>query len=175
MPKSLMLITWKASTERPHVHGLIGSKAEELPWRKRSFNMKSDAEALRAAQVRTFSATKGVSSSSSSSPENKGKSEDNSSRLINISMASTRRMFDRYDNVRTRNNSHKLIKRTFTTSQDLNFFQSKLPQTWNQLPENIISAGIVNTFKNRLDKFWGRNPQFCTVLIPNHSYLWVCV
>jgi len=25
---------------------------------------------------------------------------------------------------------------------------------WNSLPENVISANTVNTFKNRIDKFW---------------------
>jgi len=25
---------------------------------------------------------------------------------------------------------------------------------WNSLPNFIVSAGTINTFKNRLDKFW---------------------
>ncbi|KAF2347979.1 hypothetical protein FHG87_021265 [Trinorchestia longiramus] len=37
-------------------------------------------------------------------------------------------------------------------------FPVKIPATWNQLPENIVSAGTVNTFKNRLDKYWIKNP-----------------
>ncbi|KAF2354757.1 hypothetical protein FHG87_014490 [Trinorchestia longiramus] len=37
----------------------------------------------------------------------------------------------------------------------------------------IVSAGTVNTFKNRLDKLWERNsPQFCNVPIPCQSYIW---
>ncbi|KAF2359948.1 hypothetical protein FHG87_009298 [Trinorchestia longiramus] len=39
--------------------------------------------------------------------------------------------------------------------------QSRSP-TWNKLPENIVSAGTVNTFKNRLDKFWTTNPPSTT-------------
>ncbi|KAF2347865.1 hypothetical protein FHG87_021380 [Trinorchestia longiramus] len=31
-----------------------------------------------------------------------------------------------------------------------------------ELPENIVSAGTVNTFKNRLDKFWITNPPSTT-------------
>ena len=27
-------------------------------------------------------------------------------------------------------------------------------KTWNSLPESVISAGTIDTFKNRLDKFW---------------------
>ncbi|KAF2343527.1 hypothetical protein FHG87_025717, partial [Trinorchestia longiramus] len=38
------------------------------------------------------------------------------------------------------------------------FFPVKIAAPWNQLPENIVSAGTVNTFKNRLDKFWITNP-----------------
>ncbi|KAF2352390.1 hypothetical protein FHG87_016854, partial [Trinorchestia longiramus] len=62
-------------------------------------------------------------------------------------------LFDRDDNVLTRNNDQKLIIRNFKTSQALNFFPFKIPETWNQLPENIVSAGTVNTFKNCLDKY----------------------
>ncbi|KAF2354871.1 hypothetical protein FHG87_014372 [Trinorchestia longiramus] len=49
-----------------------------------------------------------------------------------------------------------------TTSQAMNFFPVKIAATWNQLPENIVSAGTVNTFKNRLDKFWITNPPSTT-------------
>ncbi|KAF2358139.1 hypothetical protein FHG87_011109 [Trinorchestia longiramus] len=67
-------------------------------------------------------------------------------------------LFERDGNVRTRNNGQKLLLRNFKTSQAVNFFPVKISATWNQLPENIVSAGTVNTFKNRLDKFWITNP-----------------
>ncbi|KAF2365022.1 hypothetical protein FHG87_004219 [Trinorchestia longiramus] len=41
-------------------------------------------------------------------------------------------------------------------------FPVKIAATWNQLPENIVSAGTVNTFQNRLDKFWITNPPSTT-------------
>ncbi|KAF2348597.1 hypothetical protein FHG87_020647 [Trinorchestia longiramus] len=44
------------------------------------------------------------------------------------------------------------------TSQAINFFPVKIAATWNQLPENIVSAGTVNTFKNRFGKYWNMNP-----------------
>ncbi|KAF2354697.1 hypothetical protein FHG87_014543 [Trinorchestia longiramus] len=66
-------------------------------------------------------------------------------------------LFEGNGNVRTRNNSQKLFLRNFKTSQ-ANFFSAKITATWNQLPENIVSAGTVNTFKNRLDKFWITKP-----------------
>ncbi|KAF2357605.1 hypothetical protein FHG87_011640 [Trinorchestia longiramus] len=71
-------------------------------------------------------------------------------------------LFERDGNVRTRNNGQKLLLRNFKTSQAMNFFPVKIAATWNQLPENIVSAGTVNTFKNRLDKFWITNPPSTT-------------
>ncbi|KAF2344963.1 hypothetical protein FHG87_024281 [Trinorchestia longiramus] len=67
-------------------------------------------------------------------------------------------LFQRDSNVRTRNNGQELITRNFKTSQALNLFPVKIAATWNQLPENMVSAGTVNTFKNRLDVYWIRNP-----------------
>ncbi|KAF2350662.1 hypothetical protein FHG87_018580 [Trinorchestia longiramus] len=66
-------------------------------------------------------------------------------------------LFERDGNVRTRNNGQKLLLRNFKTSQAMNFFPVKIAATWNQLPENIVSAGTANTFKNCLDKFWITN------------------
>ncbi|KAF2357848.1 hypothetical protein FHG87_011395 [Trinorchestia longiramus] len=71
-------------------------------------------------------------------------------------------LFERDGNVRTRNNGQKLLLRNFKTSQAMNFFPVKIAATWNQLPENIVSAGTVNTFKIRLDKFWITNPPSTT-------------
>ncbi|KAF2343291.1 hypothetical protein FHG87_025953, partial [Trinorchestia longiramus] len=67
-------------------------------------------------------------------------------------------LFERDDNVQAKNNGQKLILRNFKTSQAMNFFPFKIATTWNQLPENIVSAGNVNTLKNRLDKYWITNP-----------------
>ncbi|KAF2346576.1 HELP protein [Trinorchestia longiramus] len=53
----------------------------------------------------------------------------------------------------------KLLLRNFKTSQAMNFFPVKIAATWNQLPENIVSAGTVNTSKNRLDKYWMTIPS----------------
>ncbi|KAF2346532.1 hypothetical protein FHG87_022711 [Trinorchestia longiramus] len=68
-------------------------------------------------------------------------------------------LFERGSNVRTRNNGQKLL-RNFKISQAMNFFPVKIAAAWNQLPENIVSAGTVNTFKNRLDKFWITNMTY---------------
>ncbi|KAF2365282.1 hypothetical protein FHG87_003958 [Trinorchestia longiramus] len=74
-------------------------------------------------------------------------------------------LFERDGNVRTRNNGQKLLLRNFKISQAMNFFPVKIAATWNHLPENIVSAGTVNTFKNRLDKFWITNPPQYYILL----------
>ncbi|KAF2344046.1 hypothetical protein FHG87_025198, partial [Trinorchestia longiramus] len=99
---------------------------------------------------------------------NKEDCEDNSLKPTSISTALTMLPWKGFSketvtyepdsNVRTRNNGQKLILRNFKTSQAMNFFPVKIAATWNQLLENIVSAGIVNTFKNRLDKYWIMNP-----------------
>jgi len=33
-------------------------------------------------------------------------------------------------------------------------FTVRIVNLWNSLPENVISTSTVNTYKNRLDKFW---------------------
>jgi len=35
-----------------------------------------------------------------------------------------------------------------------NSFTVRIVNLWNSLPDNVVSANTVNTFKNRLDKFW---------------------
>ena len=33
-------------------------------------------------------------------------------------------------------------------------FAARVVNIWNSLPDSVISTNNVNTFKNRLDKFW---------------------
>ncbi|KAF2351494.1 hypothetical protein FHG87_017748 [Trinorchestia longiramus] len=73
-------------------------------------------------------------------------------------------LYRRDGNVRTRNDGHRLKLRNFKTSQAMNFFPVKIAATWNQLPENMVSASTVNTFKNRLDKYWITISQYYNVL-----------
>ena len=35
-----------------------------------------------------------------------------------------------------------------------NSFTVRIVNLWNSLPDNVVSANTVNTFKNILDKFW---------------------
>ena len=45
-----------------------------------------------------------------------------------------------------------------------NFFYSRIANTWNKLPDYVVSAENVNVFKNRLDKYWKQDP-----LMYNHK------
>ena len=41
------------------------------------------------------------------------------------------------------------------TRQKILTLRSRLSRfTWNSLPESVISAGTIDTFKSRLDKLW---------------------
>jgi len=33
-------------------------------------------------------------------------------------------------------------------------FTNRIVSVWNSLPNNVVTANMLNTFKNRLDKFW---------------------
>ena len=45
--------------------------------------------------------------------------------------------------------NHQLIK-TFENS-----FSIRVIKTWNNLPREVAEAPSINSFKNRLDKYWG--------------------
>ncbi|KAF2343462.1 hypothetical protein FHG87_025782 [Trinorchestia longiramus] len=83
--------------------------------------------------------------------------------LNGLNDVALKELFERDGSVRTINNGQKLILRNFKTSQAMNFFSVKIAPTWNKLSENVVSAGTVNTFQNRLDKFWITSPHYYNV------------
>ena len=58
----------------------------------------------------------------------------------------------------TRGHSLKLPKDRAYTSTKINFFTHRIVNNWNNLPENVVSAPSINSFKNRLDIFWKTHP-----------------
>ena len=57
-------------------------------------------------------------------------------------------------NVHTRSNNFKL--QTMRCKYDIRkySFTNRVVSLWNSLPEKVVNAENVNTFKNRLDKHW---------------------
>ena len=54
----------------------------------------------------------------------------------------------------TRGNSLKLMKEQCSRQIRSNFFSVRVVNSWNALPEAVVSAPSVNTFKARLDAHW---------------------
>ena len=53
-----------------------------------------------------------------------------------------------------RGNSLKLVPQNCHSEKRRNSFTLRAVRDWNKLPEEVVQAPSVNTFKNRLDKFW---------------------
>ena len=54
----------------------------------------------------------------------------------------------------TRGHTQKLLKRRCRTQRRLNSFGFRVVNMWNNLPDYVVSAPTVNSFKSRLDKHW---------------------
>ena len=59
----------------------------------------------------------------------------------------------------TRGNTLKLMKTKSRLDLRANFFSQRVVATWNGLPESVVTAPTVNTFKNRLDQYWKDHPS----------------
>ena len=53
-----------------------------------------------------------------------------------------------------RGHSLKLQKQSSQLKVRHDFFSLRVVDLWNSLPESVVSAPSLNSFKNRLDKFW---------------------
>ena len=63
-------------------------------------------------------------------------------------------LFEISSEERTRGHRLKLFKPRCRTNIRQNFFTVRVIEDWNSLPEEVIEAKNVNTFKNRLDAWW---------------------
>ena len=57
-----------------------------------------------------------------------------------------------------RGNSKKLYHRQWNKRVRGNFFSIRVAGVWISLPDLVICAPSLNSFKNRLDKFWRLEP-----------------
>ena len=67
-----------------------------------------------------------------------------------------RTKFDKFfcsqTNVYTRGHSAKIQKQTASTRQRSSFWSVRTVKDWNSLPEEVVLAPTLNSFKNRLGK-----------------------
>jgi len=54
---------------------------------------------------------------------------------------------------RTRGHRYKVVKGRSRLELRRNFFSQRIVNTWNELPEYVVEADSVNTFKNRFDEY----------------------
>ena len=54
----------------------------------------------------------------------------------------------------TRGNNYKLHNHSFHYDLRKHYFSARIVNIWNSLPNTVVDASTVNTFKARLDKFW---------------------
>ena len=54
----------------------------------------------------------------------------------------------------TRGHPYKITKTTSRSSAHAHFFANRIINNWNSLPNNVVNAETINSFKNRLDKHW---------------------
>ena len=66
------------------------------------------------------------------------------------------KFFTLRDNSSTRGNSMKIYKPRLQKCilQRMNFFSVRVVNAWNCLPDQVVSAPSVNSFKNRLDRYY---------------------
>ena len=60
----------------------------------------------------------------------------------------------------TRGHNFKLFKESFTKFTRANSFSNRIINNWNSLPDYIVNADSLTTFKNLLDKFWTDHHYF---------------
>ena len=67
-------------------------------------------------------------------------------------------LFELSHNTQTRGNSLKLEKGRCRLDVRKHYFTNRVINLWNDLPDTVIQAKTLNSFKNRLDRFWSDQP-----------------
>ena len=73
--------------------------------------------------------------------------------LKGISKLDSASWFQLANNSRTRGHKLKLIKKRSRLDIRKHFFSQRVVNDWNSLPEIVVEAESVNSFKNKYDKF----------------------
>ncbi len=59
----------------------------------------------------------------------------------------------------TRNNSFKIIGKSFRSEESKHFFFNRTVNVWNSLPAQVVSSHTIETFKTKLDNYLTTNPS----------------
>ena len=59
----------------------------------------------------------------------------------------------------TRGHNLKLFQQRSTKDIRKHYFTNRVVKVWNSLPDDVVNAPSVNSFKNRLDSFWDNQPM----------------
>ena len=55
---------------------------------------------------------------------------------------------------KVRGHTYKIVKNSFRLDVRKHFFSNRVVDAWNELPQYVIDAETVNSFKARLDNFF---------------------
>lgn len=62
-------------------------------------------------------------------------------------------LFSRSQDLNLRGHIHKLNVQQCRLNSRKYFFSQRVVQSWNDLPEKVVTAPTVNSFKNRIDSY----------------------
>ena len=67
---------------------------------------------------------------------------------------------DKNSDTKTRGHTKKLVVRRCRYEVRKHSFSIRITNIWNSLPDEMISAPTVNTFRNRFNRFWAEQEVF---------------
>ena len=73
--------------------------------------------------------------------------------LRGFSKVDYRHFFQLVDNSKTRGNKYKLVKSRSRLDIRKHFFSQRVVNEWNKLPDSVVEAESVNSFKNKYDSY----------------------
>ena len=79
--------------------------------------------------------------------------------LNDIDIVEKDKLFTRAQYTATRGHSFKLHKKRSRLNVRANTFSNRVVNTWNNLPDTVVNAPSVNSFKSRLNKHWHGHPS----------------
>ena len=78
--------------------------------------------------------------------------------LNNIDQIDKNSMFKMSTYEATRGHSQKIFKKRYRLKTRGHFFSNRIIDSWNQLPDYVVNAPSLNSFKSRLNKCWLGHP-----------------